>query len=374
MFVLKWRHKEQIRLLQGENTALAAENASLRAELEQLHQALAAQRGDEQGTEQINALMAYQDEHLKTGLMDIQGNLVISVDEAKQTLSTIDGVSGDFSGVATEIVQISGFLGSLASTAQDSNQVVQQLSAHASKINAVLTLIRTIAEQTNLLALNAAIEAARAGEAGRGFAVVASEIRSLADKTQSAILETREVIQNMLANVASVESTSLRLVEGVQEINGNVLRFEERLSALQTHVDASFNDVRDMNSRVFMSLAKLDHVIWKVNTYLSISKRAPAFSFVDHHNCRLGKWYEQGEGKAFFAHSRSYRELEAPHAKVHDGTRCIFDLIEQTPLDYTALMEAVNEMEKNSDRVFASLDRILSDAASSRTQPASGIK
>ena len=222
MFVLKWRHKEQIRLLQGENTALAAENASLRAELEQLHQALAAQRGDEQGTEQINALMAYQDEHLKTGLMDIQGNLVISVDEAKQTLSTIDGVSGDFSGVATEIVQISGFLGSLASTAQDSNQVVQQLSAHASKINAVLTLIRTIAEQTNLLALNAAIEAARAGEAGRGFAVVASEIRSLADKTQSAILETREVIQNMLANVASVESTSLRLVEGVQEINGNV--------------------------------------------------------------------------------------------------------------------------------------------------------
>lgn len=365
MFVARSRHEQRIRSLADENATLAAENALLRAELAQLREQLAEHAGLEQREAQANSLMTYQDEHLKTGLLDIQANLVTSVDETRQTLSTIEHVSGDFNVVGTEIVQISGFLGSLSAIAQDSNQVVCQLSTHASKINAVLTLIRTIAEQTNLLALNAAIEAARAGEAGRGFAVVASEVRSLADKTQSAILETREVIQNMLANVASVETTSLKVVEGVQEINHSVLGFEEHLNAVQSHVNAAFQDVRTMSDRVFMSLAKLDHVIWKVNTYLSIGQRTPAIPFVDHHNCRLGKWYEQGDGKAFFAQSRSYRDLETPHAGVHDGTRRVFALIEQAPLDYAALMAALDEMERNSDRVFALLDRIRVEASSS---------
>lgn len=365
MFVSKSSHEQRVRSLKDENAGLAAENASLRAELEQLREELAALRGNEQREEQLNALMTYQDEHLKTGLMDIQSNLAVSVSEAKQTLSAIESVTGDFDGVAVEILQISSFLGALAGMAQDSNQVVSQLSTHASKINAVLTLIRTIAEQTNLLALNAAIEAARAGEAGRGFAVVASEVRSLADKTQIAILETREVIQNMLANVASVEGTSLRLVEGVQAINDNVLGFEKHLNTLQIHVNASFNEVRVMSDSVFMSLAKLDHVIWKVNTYLSISKHEPAFPFVDHHNCRLGKWYEQGDGKMFFAHSRYYRELDAPHAKVHDGTQRVFALLRQSPLNYSLLLDALDEMERNSDRVFVSLDRIRADVESS---------
>nr|WP_276570171.1 methyl-accepting chemotaxis protein [Thiocystis violacea] len=310
--------------------------------------------------------MTFQDEQLKTGLVDIQGNLAVSIGEAKQTLSTIDNLAGDFNAVATEIVQITHFLDSLANTAQESNQVVSQLSAHAAKINAVLTLIRSIAEQTNLLALNAAIEAARAGEAGRGFAVVASEIRSLADKTQSAILETRDVIHNMLTNITSVQETSLTLMGGVQEINGNVVGFEKNLNTLQTHVNSSFHEVRTMSDSVFMSLAKLDHVIWKVNTYLSISKHEPAFQFVDHHNCRLGKWYEEGDGKLFFAHTRSYRDLDAPHAKVHDCTHQVFDLIGQSPLDYRALLDTLDVMERNSRQVFESLDRIRSDLGSSK--------
>ncbi len=74
-------------------------------------------------------------------------------------------------------------------------EAVEGMSSRAEEISSILALIRGIAEQTNLLALNAAIEAARAGEQGRGFAVVADEVRGLADKTQSAIAETNEVIK-----------------------------------------------------------------------------------------------------------------------------------------------------------------------------------
>ncbi|WP_373071958.1 CZB domain-containing protein [Sulfurimonas sp.] len=110
-----------------------------------------------------------------------------------------------------------------------------------------------------------------------------------------------------------------------------------------------------------MSLAKLDHILWKVNTYYSATTREEQFKFVDHHNCRLGKWYEEGDGKTNFAHTEHYKELEAPHAIVHNGTHKVFDLIAQENPDTNKLKAAFDEMEKGSDEVFKILDKILHD-------------
>ncbi|WP_234697201.1 CZB domain-containing protein [Nitrosophilus alvini] len=110
-----------------------------------------------------------------------------------------------------------------------------------------------------------------------------------------------------------------------------------------------------------MSLAKLDHVIWKVNTYISIAKKEEAFKFVDHHNCRLGKWYYEGEGKEFFSDAPSFSALEIPHATVHNGTKKIFDLIHQDKTSFEELLDALEEMEDGSKKVFEILDKILAE-------------
>ncbi|OUL57529.1 methyl-accepting chemotaxis protein [Pseudoalteromonas ulvae] len=88
----------------------------------------------------------------------------------------------------------------------DANQAVGKVSARSSDINQILEVIRSIAEQTNLLALNAAIEAARAGEQGRGFAVVADEVRALASKTRSSTDDISRLIESLQVEVASASS------------------------------------------------------------------------------------------------------------------------------------------------------------------------
>ena len=123
----------------------------------------------------------------------------------------------------------------------------------------------------------------------------------------------------------------------------------------------SFKSMSLTNDRVFMSLAKLDHMLWKVNTYYSAVTKEEQFTFVDHKNCRLGKWYYEGEGKENFSKTDHYSKLESPHAIVHNGTHKVFDLMVQEDIDLDALVAAFDEMEKGSDAIFSALDEILQD-------------
>jgi len=349
--------QEEVRGLEEENSRLQEENSRLEERILELERQ--QHTTDSSSCDNFLTLMQYQNENLKNNIVDIQGNMNESVVSSKENLETSQQMLHKIEALGDQSQSISSALDALNLSSEESTHTVDGLSERAEEVGNILTLIKDISDQTNLLALNAAIEAARAGEHGRGFAVVADEVRKLAEKTDKAVAEINVSLQTMKQDVMSIGDQFGHIQQGISNATSMITEFNDGLQYCTGDLKNTFHHISSVTDRVFMSLAKLDHVLWKINTYYSAVTQKEQFKFVSHHNCRLGKWYYEGDGFENFNKTPSYKSLERPHEIVHNGTHHVFDEMVRTPLDFHKLKNAFEEMEQGSNQVFSILDKIL---------------
>jgi len=170
-------------------------------------------------------------------------------DVARSAAQAADAARGADSATQEGLAVINLTTRSIDSLAANMNTAmvqVQGLASSSEQIGSVLEVIRSIAEQTNLLALNAAIEAARAGEAGRGFAVVADEVRNLAKRTQDSVEEIRQVIEGLQNGTREVAGS---MQNSQQQAQGSVSQVEQAVAALR-RIGEAVTVITDMNLQI----------------------------------------------------------------------------------------------------------------------------
>lgn len=291
------------------------------------------------------------------------------------------------------------------------SQSMEEITKATTAINDAVAIIENIAFQTNILSLNAAVEAATAGDAGKGFAVVAQEVRNLANRSAEAAKEIKTLAQeandkalegkNITAQttkgfetiytkisetatmVEDVANASKEQMMGIGQINDAVTQLDKmtqenaRLAAEtntisqevlyaatslveaanRTKYDANVkNRICDIDMVFDLMKMKFDHINFKENNYNKLKDNKVAWTVVSEHQCNLGKWIDAHKNEDF-AHTPVWNEMLKVHSHVHGGVQKFINA-ETKNADTKELMEIASEIEGDTLKIFNIIDKL----------------